>query len=596
MAVTRLQETCPDCGKVAKEKFAIESLDRDGNQVRLITLDCFHIIKRVIPKATPFESMVSNDWKPEIKACKHVFLSKDEAKLRKWRKNKCTVCGEFKLYDFQVTGARFAEVGLSQQKGVGIFDDMGLGKTVQGLAIPKFHLEYTPFVVVTKSALTFQWFKNVIWWLGPEYLPMIIRTSRDTILPGLRGYIIPYDLLRRMKGKMHNLGIKLILLDECQQIKNDSSARTQEVRMLVTNNPDCKVIELSATPWKNRGYEFYPALNLIDPVKFWSPQHFLDNWVEFFWEGAKRKMGGIRNIARFKEFVKDLIIRREYDEVMDEFPEVNRKKLNVQLDQLQQETYDESVSDFVNWYNEFVIGGEEDSISGIEILAKMARMRHITGLAKIPATLGFVEEFVEDTEKKLCIFVHHKDVGQLMTNALMDCNKETNPDWFELAQTLKDLAIPVISYTSADTGQESGFEKQEQFNRVKRCVMIASTLACGEGLDLQTCADAIMHERQWNPQNEDQAAPGRFKRIGQESSVVNVTFPEADDTIDQDLDEIVEGKRTRFHLAMNKGEQIKWDESEIGKELASRIVEKFNKKKKPSTNPNRKSITQMASL
>jgi len=47
---------------------------------------------------------------------------------------------------------------------------------------------------------------------------------------------------------------------------------------------------------------------------------------------------------------------------------------------------------------------------------------------------------------------------------------------------------------------------------------------------------------------------------------------------------------------MNKGEQIKWDESEIGKELASRIVEKFNKKKKPSTNPNRKSITQMASL
>src|SRR5215467_4996265 len=327
---TRLQETCPDCGKVAKEKFAIESVDKDGNQVRLITLDCFHIIKKIIPKATKYELMVSNDWKPEIQSCRHVFLDREVAREKKWPKNKCMVCGEFRLFDFQVIGARSAEIGLSQQKGFGIFDDMGLGKTVQGLAIPKYHPEYCPFIVVTKSAITFQWFKQIIRWLGPQYLPMIIRTSRDKILPGLKAYIIPYDLLRRMpQGKMHNLGIKLVILDEVQQIKNDSSARTQEVRMLVSNNPDCKVIELSATPWKNRGYEFYPALNLIDPIKFWSPQNFLDTWCEFYWDGSKKKMGGIRNIARFKEFVKDLIIRREYDEVMDEFPEVNRKKLNV---------------------------------------------------------------------------------------------------------------------------------------------------------------------------------------------------------------------------------------------------------------------------
>ena len=582
---TRLQELCPDCGKVAKERFAIESLDRDGNQVRLITLDCFHIIKRVIPKATPFERMVSNDWHPKVKVCPH-----------KWTRNQCDVCGEFKLFNFQVIGARFAEVGLSQQKGVGIFDDMGLGKTVQGLAIPKFHPEYLPFIVVTKSAITFQWMKQIIRWLGPEYLPMIIRTSRDTILPGLKAYIIPYDLLRRMpKGKMHNLGIKLVILDEVQQIKNDSSARTQEVRQLISNNEDCKVIELSATPWKNRGYEFYPALNLIDPVKFWSPQHFLDTWVEYYWDGAKKKMGGIRNIPRFKEFVKDLIIRREFDEVMDEYPEVNRKKLNVQLDSLQQDTYDESVGDFVAWYNEYVIGGEEDSISGIEILAKMARMRHITGLAKIPATLGFVEEFIEDTEKKLAIFVHHKDVGQLMYGALVNCDKTTNPDWYELAQLLRDSNIPVLQYTAAHSGTPEGFDIQEKFNKTPRCICILSTLAAGEGLDLQTCADAIMHERQWNPQNEDQAAPGRFKRIGQLAKVINVTFPEADDTIDFDLDEIVETKRRQWHSAMNKGEQIKWDESEIGKALAARIVEKFNKKKKPSNAP-KKSITSMASL
>src|SRR5215467_14136781 len=103
---TRLQETCPTCGKVAKERFAIESVDKEGNQVRLITLDCFHIVKRIIPKATPFEFMVSNDWKPEIKSCFHTWLTREQAKIQKWPKNKCTKCSEYKLFDFQVIGAR----------------------------------------------------------------------------------------------------------------------------------------------------------------------------------------------------------------------------------------------------------------------------------------------------------------------------------------------------------------------------------------------------------------------------------------------------------------------------------------------------------
>lgn len=598
--VTRLQDKCPDCGKVAVERFAIDTVDKEGNQVKLITLDCFHIIKKIIPKGTPFETMVSNDWKPEIKNCKHTWLSKEDSRARpdKWPTNRCLTCGEYKLFNFQVIGSRFAEAGLASQKGAGIFDDMGLGKTVQGLAIPKFHKKYLPFMVVTKSAITFQWFKQVIRWLGPDYLPMIIRTGRDFIMPGLKAYIIPYDLLRRMpREKIHSLGIKLVILDEVQQIKNPDSSRTQEVRKLVSANNDCKVIELSATPWKNRGGEFFPALNLLDPVKFYSHQNYLDTWVDFYWDGAKKKMGGIRNIPKFKEYVQNLIIRREYNEVMDEFPDVNRMKLNVQLDDLQQSTYDDSVSEFVAWYNDYVISGEEESINGIELLAKMARMRHITGLAKIPATLGFIDEFVQDTDKKLVVFVHHKDVGQLMAQALTNTDKVTNPDWYELAQELKDLNIPVFQYTSAHTGKPEGFELQEKFNNTKRCIMIASTLACGEGLDLQTCADSIMHERQWNPQNEDQAAPGRFRRIGQTSGVINVTFPEAEGTIDEHLDGLVETKRRQFHSVMNKGEQITWNESELGKQLAEIIVRKHQEKKKKSGKVEVKTnITTMATF
>lgn len=563
--VTQLRDKCPECGKVAIEKFAIETHDIDGNLVKLITLTCFHIIKKVFPKGTSFEKMISNDWKDEVKACLH-----------KWKKNQCERCGEFKLFNFQILGSRAMESGVATQRGFGIFDDMGLGKTVQALSYIRFHSDLAcPSLIITKSAIKFQWLKQILRWLGPEYLSQIISTSKDFIIPGLKTYIISYDLLRRFPSeKIAKLNIKLVILDECQQIKNPDSSRTQEVRKLVSNN-DCKVIGLSGTPWKNRGSEFFPILNLIDPIKFYSYQNFLDRWVEKYYDGAKMKLGGIDNINKFKEYTSEIMIRREFNEVIEEFPDINRMKLNIQLDDLSQSTYDESVSEFVEWYNEAVIGGEEGKLSGLELLSKMARMRHITGLAKIPATLGFVEEFIEDTDKKLVIFVHHKDVGQLLYNALIYSDKPDN----ELARELVKNGIKVFKYTSELSDSER-FEMQESFNKENRAIMIASTLACGEGVDLQTCADSIMHERQWNPQNEDQAAPGRFRRIGQLSKVINITFPEAEGTIDEHLDVIVEGKRRQFHEVMNKGEVPVWDESNIARELAEIIVRKHQNKKK----------------
>jgi SNF2 family DNA or RNA helicase len=466
------------------------------------------------------------------------------------------------------------------QKGFGFFDDMGLGKTVQALALLKFHHKiYCPALIVTKSAIKFQWFKQAVRWLGPDFIAQTITTSKDTILPGLKLYIIPYDLLRRFpQEKLAKIGIKMVILDECQQIKNVDSARTQEVRKLVNNN-GCKVVCLSGTPWKNRGSEFFPALNLMDPVKFYSNQAFLDRWVEYYWDGPKKKMGGIRNPPKFREYTSSLLIRREYEEVMDEFPDINRTKMAVQLDDIEQSTYDDSVSDFVAWYNEAIIDGTEEALSGIEVLAKMAKMRHIVGLTKIPATLGYVEEFVEDTDKKLVIFVHHKDVGELMVGALTNTDKASNPDWYQLAQTLQDEQIPVYAYTSAQTGKPDGYMIQENFNKTKRCIMVASTLACGEGIDLQTCSDCVLHERQWNPQNEDQAAPGRFRRIGQTSNVINITVPEGEGTIDEHLDSLVETKRRQFHVVMNKGQVPVWNEGDLAKQVAQKIVQKFNEKK-----------------
>lgn len=576
--VTRLQDHCPTCGKVAKEKFSFEKLNvTTGNMEKWITLDCFHVYKKVIPRGTPFETIVSNSWKPEIKNCKHEWGSGHEDD---YPKTQCKICNEYKLFKFQVDSCRFTESGLALQKGVLNAHDMGLGKTVIALSLIKFHPEYTPTLYIVKSKTKFQWLKEIMRWIGPSHLGQIISTSKDTLIPGFKSYIVSYDLLRKLdRTKIEAIGIKLVILDECQQIKNVDSGRTQQVRKIV-NNPEIKIIGLSGTPWKNRGEELFPILNMLSPTKFHSQQAFLTQWVDWYMHGNVRKQGGIRNIPKFKEYTKDLITRYEFDEVMEDAPSVKRMKLPVQLDEIAQEQYDDATSDFVDWYNQHLIDGTDEKLQGIELLAQMARMRHITGLAKIAATLEFCEEFYENTDRSLVIFVHHNDVGYHLVQ--------------ELRKMFKDKPEVVIDTLSAQKTDIENNSVSSRFNTDnKRWFIVASTLACGEGIDgLQKGWDSVLHERQWNPQNEDQATPGRFKRIGQKSRTINITCVEADETIDQDLNEIVETKRKWFHELMNKGEQPKWDEGELAKELASRIVTRWKKKGKSVKNKNIKQLSK----
>lgn len=539
--ITRLQDKCKFCGKVA-----IEESRKEIGEILFIKLQCGHTLAKQLPKKTPFHEMTSTDGK--------------------------------KPYPFQVEGARFIESALTVGKGAAIFDEMGLGKTIQVLTYLKFHPEAFPVLFVIKSGIKYQWFKEVIRWLGNEYVGQVIQTTSDYIIPGLKTYFVSYDAFvmksRNIKGKIIESGmpiekfiergIKTIVLDECQQIKNPDTSRTKAIRGLVKAAEH--VIPLSGTPWKNRGSEFYTVLNMIDPRRFWSYKAFVSRWVDTYYDMGKEKEGGIRNPAEFREYIKDIAIRRERKEVMPELPSISRNLQYTQLDKVTQTTYDDVVSDFVKSYNEKVISGEDPfgSFGDDEpIIAQLARMRHLTGLSKIPDTIQFVEEFIEETDRKLVIFVHHKDVGSIL---------------YEKLKKQYGATIPVMKL---EGGMDSArrFEIQEAFNRAPRALLVASTLASGEGLNLQTAADCILHERQWNPANEEQAE-GRFIRIGQTSNAVIGTYMTAAGTVDEQLAGIVERKRLAFHAAMNQGEMPVWNQKDIIRELTETIVNDWNKKNK----------------
>jgi len=556
--ITRLQDKCPYCGKVAvmKSEKTIHNSDDTRPDVKFIHLECGHMIVKSIPKGTPF----------------HTFqMGGDPNCTHEWNKNRCMKCNRFKPYDFQIEGMKFLEAGLAVNKGAATFDEMGLGKTIQAGGVAYFHPELWPVLWIVKSGLKYQTASFILKWMGNAHVPQVIETSGEYLIPGLKHYIIGYDMLvpksRKLKSgktvtsgfditQFDRVGIKLVCLDECQQIKNVDSARTQMVRRVVRER---KVLPMSGTPWNNRGSELFPVLNMLDPVKFNSEAAFKRYWVETSWHGNRQVEGGIKNIERFREYTKDICIRRERSEVMPELPTTNRTKLYIKMDEHDEAVYDEAVETFVQWYQD-----QAGEISGMHILAAMSKMRHLAGLAKIPATMEFIDEFIEDTDRKIVIFAHHTDVQEIL---YMDLKAKYGAE------------MPVLQIV-AGMDDLVKHEAVTLFNASQRAIVVASTLASGEGLNLQTCCDCVMHERQWNPGKEEQAE-GRFVRIGAVAEVVNATYAQLEGltAIDSQFDNIVEFKRMQFHRTMNKSEAPTWSEESLAKELASVIVNAHNAKK-----------------
>lgn len=506
-----ITKTCKYCGSLAKST-SFFTLDN----VEYVSLSCGHTL---INDKTEVEKVDYSD-----------FESEDGRKL----------------YPFQIAGCKFAE---RANFSCLIADEMGLGKTVQALAILKKHSNLLPALVLTKTSLKYQWFCEVVRWTG--LVPQIIEGS-DKPSPLFKIFIISVDTLRNLDW-LDDWSVKTVILDECQSIKNISSKRTFHVRKLC-EKADYK-IALSGTPIKNKINEYFPILNILRPEIFYSPENFERTWVGSYFNGRKTVSGKLIDPARFKERTKDFIIRRERLEVLPDLPKINRSFHYTELSNETEKQYKRLVKQFVEFSDEH--GGNTGGRNAGETLAYLTKMRHCVGLAKIKPTVEFIEEFLTDTDRKLTVFVHHQDVGMALKHSLTNyCNEN-------------DLETP-LNLTS-DLNPESRQNVITDFkNNPKRRLMIASTLASGEGLNLQFCSDCIMVERQWNPANEEQAE-GRFSRIGSIAESISATYMTAIGTIDEWFMKLVEAKRKIISEGMT-GEKVSWDESETLRELSSMII------------------------
>jgi non-specific serine/threonine protein kinase len=374
----------------------------------------------------------------------------------------------------------------------------------------------------------------------------------------MSAYILSYDLLRRfkngsLKDQVTARGIKTLILDECQQIKNPASQRTVSCREIADLVPH--VMALSGTPIRNHAGEYFPVLNMVAPERYSNYNLFVRRDLDSYHTRFGYKIGGLRDPEGFLHKNADIIFRKTRAEVLPELPTIDRHNQFCDLGKEVEKQYIETFRKFQNEYN------SAETMAAFErqanILAFLSKMRHLTGLSKINPCIDFCMEFLGGTDRKLTIFLHHKDVMEILKQ--------------RLGELLTELDLnPPATLEAGDSASEI----VTKFNNDPRSrILLASTLASGEGVDgLQRHSDLIILERQWNPMNEEQVE-GRFSRIGGQTEFksVTATYFIAIGTVDEFFTELVERKREIVYSTLD-GRAIEWDQSSLIMELAEAMA------------------------
>lgn len=505
-----IKKNCKVCGKVAVEKSRITF-----GSSKVITLECGHVTTEEVMQETDYGSIISKDGR--------------------------------QLMPYQIEGVKFLE---RANASAILADEQGLGKTIEVLALLKLHREkLTPAVIVVPTNVKIQWHHEIVRWCGVDgFLTQVISSGKEFAAPGFDIYITTYDLLKKDDTfKYVKDNIKFVVIDECQRIKDHLSGRAKAVQKICKNVEH--ILPMSGTPIKNHAGEYFTVLNLVRPRMFSQYLPFIETYTEHYNSGYGYKVGGLKNPERFHEITKDFILRRTKNEVLKDLPQLSRRFYHVDFDPKLKAAYEKALKEL----EEAIERGENSPA----IIAIMSRMRQITGNSKVDPAVDFVTEFLLSSERKIVLFVHHHTVAQRL---------EAN-----LNSWMKDGGFAPVLMMHSGLSAEQRSDLAEQFKHGPNRVMIASTLASGEGINLQFCSDAIMVERQWNPANEEQAE-ARFHRFGQENPVT-ITYMIALGTIDEYFTEIVETKRGYMSSTLDN-KAIQWSESNLMRELAEVLVTK----------------------
>lgn len=425
-------------------------------------------------------------------------------------------------YQFQIEGIEW----LLAHEGHGIVgDEQGLGKTVEALGYLKLSKMF-PAVIVVPASLKLNWEREAKKWIGKNIRVKILsgRTMEVDVLKDTDIYIINYDILADWVDGLKEAGIKIVIGDEIQALKNPKTHRTKAFKELA--KAVRKVMGLSGTPILNRPSEFFTFLNIIDPRNFNSWTRYVQTYCGAKHNGYGWDVSGATNLDKLHAALKPIMIRRKKADVLKDLPE--KRYLVVPMEINNRGEYVKAKDELISWVREKFGSGKAGSAAQAEALVRFNYLRRLAAEGKMENMVNWITDFLENNGK-VVIFCEHLDVIAKLVEELRNFN-------------------PVFV-----NGSVSMTERQaaiDRFQNDERCKVFIGNKAAETGITLTAASNVVHVEFPWTPGGIDQRSD-RIHRIGQTADSISVWHLVAENTIDEEFVEILDRKRATLTAVLD---------------------------------------------
>jgi SWI/SNF-related matrix-associated actin-dependent regulator 1 of chromatin subfamily A len=402
-------------------------------------------------------------------------------------------------------------------------NEMGTGKTYTSLRYIKHYLEPGLTIVICPASVKYVWSQEAKKHFNLRAEILEGRTPPSIQRSGFKNQhkllVINYDILQYWVKYLRSLKPQCIICDESQRIKSRETKRTKAAKELCRKVP--YVFMLSGTPLTNRPAELWPSLNILRPDKFNSffayATKYCDPKKEFYgwtFKGATNLDDLHRRLKRH------CMIRRRKADVLSQLPPKQWFSLPMPISPADRKIYNEVHNDFINWLRK-VDFKKASRAERAEAVTRLGYLRRLAGQFKLPAVIDWIQDYFDETDKKLVIFGIHKIVVQGLYNHF------------------KSLAVRIDG--SIDKSLRQGIV--DQFARSPHIrLIVGNIMAMGVGLNGMQVAQTVgLCEMPWSPADISQAVD-RLHRNGQTGQVQCYSLV-AEGTIEEDLCKINQEKQ-----------------------------------------------------
>jgi len=427
------------------------------------------------------------------------------------------------LRPYQQTGVDWLAFLRKAELGAILADDMGLGKTLQTICT----IAGRTLVVCPKSVV-YNWAAEIARF-RPSLKTAVYHGTERELDETADVTLTTYAVLRLDVARLASLEWDMIVLDEAQAIKNDSS---QTARAAFQLRGKFRVA-LSGTPVENRLDELWSLMHFANPGLLGGRGDFHTRY------SGPIAVGEPNAAQRLRSKIRPFTLRRMKRDVLPDLPPRTEAVLHVELDETERVIYDAvraaTKKDILAQLGQDG-SGRGNVLAALEALLRLRQAachpslvpgQRALSSSKIERLLEALEEVVAGGHKAL-VFSQWTSLLDLVEPHL----SKASIGFTRLDGSTRDRGSVVDTFQHDDGPP----------------VMLVSLKAGGTGLNLTAADHVFLLDPWWNPAVEDQAAD-RAHRIGQQRPVV-VYRMVAKDTVEERIFALQTKKRALADVAL----------------------------------------------